>query len=234
MSRVSAMARLTGCGPTRPGAGVFPAAPRVRPVAPDPPSGCAGPSGSRPCRRTSPRAIRARPGLRLPRSASHMIDTPRMPASICSRFARGSERSFSQARIVLTFTPSRLASSAWLRPEASRAPVIRSPKVVASASYQPGASVGSSGRSSSVERMTVSFMSSSLRGADGGARAPLRPSLLDRGRGRTLSMGPCQVNAVPCKRRALDGADKPIPRICRFGTRAGATRCPSFPTRSRV
>jgi hypothetical protein len=66
-----------------------------------------------------------------------MIDTPRMPASICNRFARGSERSFSQARIVLTLTPSRLASSAWLRPAASRAPVIRSPKVVVSASYQP-------------------------------------------------------------------------------------------------
>ena len=43
--------------------------------------------------------------------------------------------------MVLTFTPSLRASSVWLRPEASRAPVMRSPKVVASASYQPGASV---------------------------------------------------------------------------------------------
>ena len=72
-----------------------------------------------------------------------MIDTPRSPASICSLFARGSDWSFSQARIVLTFTPSRLASSLWLNPDASRAPVIRSPKVVASGSYQPGPSVSS-------------------------------------------------------------------------------------------
>jgi hypothetical protein len=87
-----------------------------------------------------------------------MIDTPMMPASICNRLARGSDRSFSQARIVLTFTPSRLASSAWLRPEASRAPVMRSPKVVASASYQPMPSDAVSG-SSSTDACSVSFMS---------------------------------------------------------------------------
>src|SRR6056297_370055 len=68
---------------------------------------------------------------------SQRIDTLSRPASIWSLFARGSARSFSQARIVLSFTPRRRARSSWLRPTASRAPVMRSPNVAASSEYQP-------------------------------------------------------------------------------------------------
>src|SRR5690606_39320469 len=47
-------------------------------------------------------------------------------------FARGSEMSFSQATMVLSLTPSRLARSFWLSPAPSRAAASRSPKVARS------------------------------------------------------------------------------------------------------